>query len=70
MGPAMTRVEQLEQEIASLPVDEYRQIRDWMVERDWAEWDKQIEADSEPGKLGFLLKEAEEEKMQGRLRPL
>jgi hypothetical protein len=66
----MTRVEQLEQEIASLPVDEYTQLRNWIIERDWAEWDKQIEADAASGRLDFLLEEAQEEKRQGRLRPL
>lgn len=66
----MTRLEQLEQTIAALPVDEYRQLRNWIIERDWEAWDRQIEADSASGKLDFLLKEADEEKLQGRLRPL
>lgn len=65
----MTRIEQLEQEIASLPIDEYRQLRDWIIERDWAQWDQQIEADSTSGKLDFLLKEAEEEQRQGKTIP-
>ncbi|MGD0516235.1 MAG: hypothetical protein ABSA26_01755 [Thermoguttaceae bacterium] len=59
----MTRLEQLEQTIAALPVDEYRQLRDWIIERDWEAWDRQIEADSASGKLDFLLKEADEEKL-------
>ena len=66
----MTRVEQLEQTIASLPVDEYRQICDWIIKRDWETWDRQIEADSASGKLDFLFKEAEAEKLEGRLRSL
>ena len=66
----MTRIEQIEQEIAALPVDQYRQLRDWFLERDWKEWDQQIETDSASGKLDFLLEEAKEEKRQGRLRPL
>jgi hypothetical protein len=66
----MTRVEQLEQTIAALPVDEYRQLCNWILQRDWEQWDRQIEADSVSGKLDFLLKEADEEKLQGRLRPL
>jgi hypothetical protein len=32
------------------------------MERDWEEWDKQIEADSKAGKLDFLAKEAMDEK--------
>ncbi|MCC6125414.1 MAG: hypothetical protein IT426_10655 [Pirellulales bacterium] len=66
----MTRVEQLEEAVDSLAAEEYRQFRNWFLERDWAAWDRQIEADSASGKLDFLLNEAEEEKRQGRLRPL
>jgi hypothetical protein len=61
----MTRVEEIEKAVASLPVEEYRQFRDWFLERDWAQWDKQIHADSESGKLDFLVKEAMEEKSRG-----
>ncbi|MGA2062922.1 MAG: hypothetical protein ABSG67_20810 [Thermoguttaceae bacterium] len=64
----MTSIEQIEQAVASLPLDEYRQFRNWFIERDWAAWDQQIEADSISGKLDFLMREAEEEKQQGRLR--
>jgi len=64
----MTSIEQIEQAVALLPLDEYRQFRNWFIERDWAAWDQQIEADSISGKLDFLMREAEEEKQQGRLR--
>ena len=37
-------------------------LRDWFAERDWERWDKQIEKDSEAGKLDFLIKEALNEK--------
>jgi len=66
----MTRLEHLEQEIAALPVDEFVQLRNWILERDWAEWDKQIEKDAASGKLDFLVEEAPEEKRQGRTTPL
>ena len=61
----MTRIEEIESAVASLPVEEYRQFRDWFLERDWAQWDKQIQSDSESGKLDFLVKEAMEEKSRG-----
>jgi len=66
----MTRVEQLQHEITSLPPGEYQQFREWFLEREWLAWDRQIEADSASGKLDFLLEEARQEKRQGRLRPL
>jgi hypothetical protein len=66
----MTRIEEIENAVASLPVDEYRQFRDWFLERDWAQWDKQIQADSDSGKLDILVKEVMEEKNRGDLRDL
>ena len=66
----MTRLEHLEQEIAALTVDEYIHLRNWFLERDWAEWDAQIEKDADSGKLDFLVEEALDEKRRGRLRPL
>jgi hypothetical protein len=66
----MTRIEEIENAVASLPVEEYREFREWFLERDWAQWDRQIQADSESGKLDFLLKEAMEEKSRGNLRDL
>jgi hypothetical protein len=48
-----------------LPAEENRRFREWFLERDWSQWDKQIQADSESGKLDFLVKEAMEEKKRG-----
>jgi hypothetical protein len=47
----MTKVEALGEEIKKLSPREMAQLRDWMSERDWEEWDEQIERDSESGKL-------------------
>jgi hypothetical protein len=66
----MTRIEEIEQAVATLPTEDYRRFREWFMERDWAQWDKQIQADSESGKLDFLVKEAMEEKKRGDLRDL
>ena len=66
----MTRIEEIEQTVATLPAEDYRRFREWFLERDWAQWDKQIQADSESGKLDFLVKEAMEEKKRGDLRDL
>ena len=66
----MTKVEEIEHAIDSLPAEEYRRFRQWFVERDWLEWDHQTESDSESGKLDFLLQEAAEEKRSGKLKDL
>ncbi len=66
----MTRIEQIETFIASLPEDEYVQVRRWFLDRDWEKWDREVEADAAAGKLDFLLREAAEAKQTGRLKDL
>jgi len=66
----MSRVEEIQAAIESLPADEYARLRRWFSEKDWDKWDKQIEADSESGKLDFLIKEASDEKARGKLKDL
>lgn len=66
----MLKVEEIQAAIESLSEDEYVRLRRWFSERDWQKWDRQIEADSEVGKLEFLIKEAFEEKAKGELKEL
>ena len=66
----MMRMEEIKNAVVSLPVDEYRRFRHWFLERDWEQWDKQIQVDSDSGKLDFLVKEAMDEKSGGKLRDL
>ena len=66
----MTRVEQLEQEIAKLTPDEFAQLRESLMEQDWTEWDRQIELDSAEGKLDRLMKQALADHAAGKTRPL
>jgi len=66
----MLRLEEIISSIESLSEDEFVRLRDWFAERDWERWDKQIETDSESGKLDFLAKEALEEKGKGKLKAL
>jgi hypothetical protein len=54
----MLKVEEIQSAIESLSEDEYARLRRWFSERDWEKWDRQIEEDSESGKLEFLVKEA------------
>lgn len=64
----MTKLEQLEKAVDSLRKGEYVKFRRWFLERDWAKWDRQIEADSASGRLEFLLTEAQEAKAHGMLK--
>jgi hypothetical protein len=64
----MSKVEEIEAAIESLSEEEYFRIRKWFSEKDWEKWDKRIKADSESGKLDFLIKEALDEKAKGKLK--
>ena len=66
----MSKVEEIESAIESLSEEEYVCLRKWFSEKDWEKWDRQIEADSEAGKLNFLIKEALDEKAKGNLKEL
>ena len=50
---SIARVEEIQVAIESLPYQEYMRLRQWFSERDWGKWDRQIEADSESGKVEF-----------------
>jgi hypothetical protein len=63
----MTQVEKIQVAIESLSLEDYARLRQWFLERDWEEWDKQIEVDSKARKLDFLIKEAFVGKAKGNL---
>lgn len=54
----MTKLEQIQTEIAELPEAEVAQLRDWLNEVAEQEWDAQIERDAAAGKLDHLIAEA------------
>jgi hypothetical protein len=66
----MSRVDELKAEIEKLPSDQFAEIVRWLSEKDWKNWDREIEADSRAGKLDFLVREAREEKAKGKLKGL
>ena len=66
----MSTISEIQQEITSLSKSDYAQLRRWLNEYDWEEWDRQIEADSDDGKLDFLVDQATEAKRRGTLEDL
>ena len=60
MGDSVRSVEEIEQAVDGLSEEEYVEFRQWFLERDWQEWDRQIGADSDSRKLDFLIREAKE----------
>ena len=57
----MRSVEEIERAVDALGKEEYVQFRQWFLERDWQQWDRQIRTDSDTGKLDFLVREAKED---------
>jgi hypothetical protein len=66
----MTKLEQIETAIAALAERDLAAFRRWFEKFDAARWDKQIERDSQSGKLDRLLKRAKAEHRKGKSRPL
>ena len=67
---SMTTVQDIKVAIQHLPGNQFSEIHDWIVERDWEDWDAQIERDSDAGKLDFLIDEARRHRESGNTRPL
>ena len=63
-------IAEIQQAIIRLSKFDYAQLRRWLSEYDWEEWNQQIEADSDDGKLDFLEAQTTEAKRQGTLENL
>ncbi|MSP27192.1 MAG: hypothetical protein EXR80_01755 [Methylococcales bacterium] len=51
----MISVEVLEKQITELDNESFSKLRDWFIDFEQSRWEKQIEADSNAGKLDFLI---------------
>ena len=66
----MSTVEKLKTEIETLSKEEFAEIVRWLAEKDWDTWDREIEADSQAGKLDSLIREAHDAKTKRTLKNL
>ena len=66
----MMSVETIEEQIAALDNASFSKLRDWFIEFDQSQWDRQIEVDSNAGKLDFLINAALVEHKAGKTRDL
>ncbi|MCU1244808.1 MAG: uncharacterized protein JWN02_718 [Acidobacteria bacterium] len=66
----MTRVQAIEEQIQSLSPGELAELREWLLEHDWDEWDRQIERDSAAGKLEKLFERARADHANGKSKKL
>jgi hypothetical protein len=66
----MSKVEELKTDIEKLSSEEAAELFRWLSEREWESWDKEMEADSQAGRLDFLVREARQEKARGTLKEM
>ena len=66
----MPGISEIQQAILALPEGDYLELRQWFGELDWEKWDREIEEDSEAGRLDFMVEEALEAKENGALKEL
>jgi len=66
----MSTVEEFMAAIESLSQEVYTHSRKWLSEKDWEQWDWEIEEDSDAGRLDFLIDEAMVEKRHNKLKEL
>ncbi len=66
----MTRVEAIEEEVEKLSQAEFSELRDWILERDWERWDRQIERDAAEGTLESLFDRALQAHREGKSREM
>ena len=66
----MSKIEMIEQDIERLDDKSFAAFRAWFIEYEHARWDRQIEADSDAGKLDSLIGEALAEHRAAKTTPL
>jgi len=66
----MSKVEELKTDIERLSSEEAAELFRWLSEREWENWDKEMEADSQAGRLDFLVRETRQEKAKGTLKEM
>jgi len=64
----LSEVEQIENRIKNLSPEELAKLREWFEEFDAQAWNRQIEADSAPGKFDRFIEESLAEHEAGKSR--
>jgi hypothetical protein len=65
----MSTVQEIERVAEQLPAEDFAKLAQWVRQRQSEQWDRQIEADIEAGKLDKLAEEAVAELRRGETRP-
>ena len=65
----MSKVESIQEQIQALSPDELAELRYWFLDRDWADWDVQLDEDIRAGRLDALAESAIQDHAAGRTSP-
>ncbi len=66
----MTRLEAIEAEIQKLSPEDFAELKEWVLEEDWKQWDRQIEEDAASGRLDSLFSRGLEAHQAGKSKVL
>ena len=66
----MSKIDELKADIERLPGEEVAELFRWLSEKEWENWDEEMRADSQEGRLDFLVREAVDQKARGTLKEL
>jgi hypothetical protein len=64
----MTKLEALEEEIKKLSPVDLAKLRDWLLQQDAEQWDREIERDATSGKLDRLFEKSLADHRAGKSR--
>ena len=70
MVGAMTKVQLIEEEIKKLSPEELAQLREWFLELDAEQWDKELERDAASGRLEKLFEKSLADHRAGKSREI
>jgi hypothetical protein len=66
----MTKLEKIEQDVSTLTKEDLKKFSEWFDAFKADQWDAQIAANMEAGKLDKLIAEAKAQATAGKVRPL
>jgi hypothetical protein len=66
----MTNREHIERQVKQLNSSDFAKFREWFREYEWQQWDRQIERDSQTGRLRALPEKALSDHAAGRTKPI
>ncbi len=66
----VTNVEAIEREVEKLTREELSAFRDWFLEHDWREWDRELRQDVADGKLDRFASEVLAEHGRGETKEI